>query len=75
MWVNRYLTKETRTHVPKFKTFLRNNQDLLKLWYEDVNSVLEERIAFPMRVIRFMCSAAILFIACYAIVDPQGSYY
>ena len=34
MWVHKFITKETRTQVPKFKTFLRNNQDLLKLWYE-----------------------------------------
>ena len=75
MWVKKFITKETRTQVPKFNTFLRNNQDLLKLWYEDVNCPLEERIPFPMRVIRFLCSFAILFVWVYAFVNPQGSYY
>ena len=75
MWVQKFITKETRTQVPKFKTFLRNNQDLLKLWYEDTTTRVEERMAFPMRVIRFLTSTAILFVFVYAIVNPQGSYY
>ena len=70
MWVQKFITKETRTNVPRFKTFLRLNQDLLKLWYEDTTTQYEERIQFPMRVIRFLTSTAILFVFVYAFVFP-----
>ena len=56
--------------MPKFKTFLRNNQDLLKLWYEDTATRIEERMAFPMRVIRFLTSTSLLFVFVYAFVNP-----
>lgn len=62
MWAYKFLHKETRLQVPKFRTFFFQNQDLLKLWYEDeTEMVLEDRVPFYMRVMKYMASLCILF--------------
>lgn len=35
MWAYKFLVKETRLQVPKYRTFFFQNQELLNLWYED----------------------------------------
>ena len=35
MWAYRYINKETRLQVPTFKTFIKQNHDILKLWCEE----------------------------------------
>lgn len=56
--------------MPKLKTFLIQNHDLLKLWFEDQLEPLEERVFFPLRILRFIAQVSILFIFVYAIIDP-----
>lgn len=75
MWAYKYARKETRLQVPKFKNFMKQNHDLLKLWYEDTQEQLEERIGFLLRCLRFLTGFLILFLAVYLIIDPRDNYY
>lgn len=75
MWVYKFAKKETRLQSPKFFTFLKENHDLLKLWFEDMHEPLEQRISFVLRFLRFVTTFFILFIATFALIHPQDEYY
>jgi hypothetical protein len=75
MWIYKYAKKETRLQVPKFSTFLKQNHDLLKLWFEDTHEKLEDRISFILRVLRFVTSFFILFCFTYILINPKDTYY
>lgn len=53
MWAYKYTQKETKLYVPKFNSFFFQNQDILKLWYEDQSEPLEDRVGFAMRVFKY----------------------
>lgn len=59
--------------MPKLKTFLIQNHDLLKLWFEDQLEPFEDRMIFPLRILRFLATTFLLFIFVYVIIDPQDS--
>ena len=71
MWSYKYLNKDTKLHVPKFKTFFFQNQELLNLWYEDETEPLEERIHFAMRCLKYVAHLFILFVLIIAIIDAR----
>ncbi len=71
MWAYKFLRKDTRLQVPTFKTFMRQNHDLLKLWFEEEHEPLEERINFILRVFRFLVYIMILIIIEYALINPN----
>ena len=75
MWVYKYSKKETRYHVPKYWTYLKENQDALKMWFEDMADDPKERIPFSLRVIQYFISVCILYVFVYAFINPQGEYY
>jgi hypothetical protein len=62
MWAYKFLQKDTKLDVPKFKTFVYQNQDLLKLWYEDEQERLEDRISFAMRCLKYGAHLCILLV-------------
>jgi hypothetical protein len=61
--------------VPKLKTFLLQNHDLMKVWFEDQLEPLSQRMYFPLRILRFTATICILFIITYAMIDPQDAYF
>lgn len=75
MWAQRFIKKETRTQVPTFRKFLTQNHDLLKLWFEDSLEAPEDRMTFPLRILRFLATTCLLFIFVYAIIYPRDVYY
>jgi hypothetical protein len=75
MWVYKYSQEKSRTQVPKFWTFLRQNHDVFKLWFEDVTEAIEDRISFPLRLIRFISTQCLLFIFIYIFIGPKDGYY
>lgn len=75
MWAQKFINKETRTQVPKLKTFLIQNHDLLKLWFEDQLESFEDRMIFPIRILRFVATTCILFIFVYLMIDPQDTFF
>lgn len=76
MWAYKFLHKETRLQVPKFKTFFFQNQDLLKLWYEDeTETVLEDRVPFYMRAMKYMATLTILFSVLVLLMFSKDSEY
>ena len=75
MWVYKFVNKETRTQVPTFWTFLRTNHETIKMWLENTTEVVEMRIHFALRVMRWLVSLCILFLFVYAMINPQGGYY
>lgn len=75
MWAYKFIKKETRLQVPSFKTFLKQNHDILKLWCEEVQEPLEERIIFPLRILRFVVYFFMLFLLIVGLINPQDSYY
>ena len=75
MWLYKYIDKGTRTQVPTFKTFLRENHDTVKMWLENTTEPEERRISFSLRVLRWLVSFCFLFLFVYALIDPQGGYY
>ena len=75
MWAYKYLHKETKLQVPKFKTFFYQNQDLLKLWYEDMEQPLEDRVNFYMRSLKYIAHLSILFIILIALNDSQDEEF
>ena len=70
MWAYKFMKKETRLQVPSFSTFLKENHDLLKLWCEEVSEPLEDRIIFPLRILRFATYFFLLFLIVVALIDP-----
>lgn len=75
MWAYKYLNEDTRLHVPTFRTFLRQNHDIFKLWCEEVWEPLENRTNFMLRIIRFATYFFMLFLLVCALVDPKDRYY
>ena len=75
MWVYKFINKETRTQVPSLWTFLRSNQETIKMWLENITEPIDLRIHFSLRVIRWLTSLCILFLFVYAMIAPQGRYY
>ena len=75
MWVYKFSNERTRTQVPKFWTFLRQNHDLLKLWMEDVYEEVEDRFSFFLRVVRFITVQCMLFVIVFALMAPDDSYF
>ena len=69
MWAYKFINKDTRLHVPSFKTFFFQNQELLQLWYEDETVELEERVSFAMRCLRYSGHLFILFVALVKVID------
>lgn len=51
------------------------NHDLLKLWFEDQSEKVVNRLSFSLRVIKWIASLCILYIATYLLINPQNSYY
>lgn len=70
MWVYKIMRKDTRSQVPNFKIFLRQNHDLMKFWYEEESEQVEDRIIFLLRAIRFMCYLMLLYILVNLIISP-----
>lgn len=69
MWAYKFLQKETKLQVPRFKTFFYQNQDLLVLWYEDQNEPVEDRIPFSMRCLKYVAHMCILFAIMVALIN------
>jgi Ni,Fe-hydrogenase maturation factor len=61
--------------VPKLGTFYIQNHDLLKLWFEDQLETHQDRMFFPLRILRFLTQTCILFIFVYVIIGPQDTYF
>jgi hypothetical protein len=70
MWAHKFIRKETRQQVPKYKTFIMQNHDLLKMWFEDMAEPIQDRCVFGIRFIRWLASLAILFIMTYTVIAP-----
>ena len=75
MWVYKYIDKQTRTQVPSYWTFMRSNQDLIKMWLENTTIPVADRIGFSLRLIRWIVSICILFLFVDALIAPEGSYF
>ena len=75
MWAYKFLKKSTRLQVPTYSNFLKQNHDLLKCWCEEEHEPLDERIMFPLRVIRFICYMMLILIFIHVLVDPKDKYY
>jgi hypothetical protein len=75
MWAHKFIRKETRSHVPKYKTFIFQNHDLLKMWFEDMAETQEDRCSFCIRGLRWLAGVAILFIFTYLVISPQDKYF
>lgn len=75
MWVYKFADKETRNQVPTLNTFLRGNQDTIKMWLENTTETVAWRVHFSLRLLHWLVSVCILFLTVYALVDPKGSYY
>lgn len=75
MWAYKFIKKETRLQVPSFSTFLKQNHDILKLWCEEVHEPVEDRIIFPLRILRFTNYFFLLFLIIVALIGPQDKYY
>jgi hypothetical protein len=75
MWAFKLAKKETRTIVPSYRNFMEENQDSLKLWFEEMREVPDERSSFLVRLIKFLTHIAILFIMLYVLINPKDSYY
>jgi len=75
MWAYKYVNQETRLHVPSFKTFLKQNHDILKLWCEEEQEPLDVRTNFSLRILRFTAYLFMLFLIVCALINPQDRYY
>ena len=75
MWAYRYINKETRLQVPTFKTFIKQNHDILKLWCEEIQEPMDERVNFTLRIFRFATYCFLLFLIVILLVAPQDLYY
>jgi hypothetical protein len=75
MWAYKFIKKDTRLQVPSFWTFLKQNHDILKLWCEEVQEPPDERIIFPLRIIRFGTYFFLLFLIVTALIHPRDIYY
>jgi hypothetical protein len=75
MWAYKFIKKETRLQVPTFNTFLKQNHDILKLWCEEVQEPLEDRMMFGLRILRFTNYFFLLFLIVVALVNPQEEFY
>lgn len=71
MWAYKYLKKDTKLQVPKMKTFFYQNQDLLRLWYEDENEPMEDRISFGLRCLKYLGHLCILFSTVFAFINSE----
>lgn len=47
----------------------------MKLWFEEVTELPDERNTFLVRLIKFSTHVAILFMLMYVIIAPQDAYY
>ena len=54
MWIYKLYNEKTRTQVPKFWVFLRQNHSLIKWWLEDIYEDFEDRFSFFLRTIKFI---------------------
>lgn len=75
MWAYKFLQKDTKLQVPKFKTFVYQNQDLLKLWYEDESEPLEDRISFAMRCLKYGAQICMQMTILYAFINSRDLFY
>jgi hypothetical protein len=75
MWIYKFSRPATRTQVPKFTTFLRQNHDLMKLTMEDVYDNVEDRFMFFLRVVRFLAIQMIQFVIVFALLKPEDGYF
>lgn len=75
MWAYKFIQKDSRLHVPRFKTFFYQNQEILRLWYEDENEPLEDRIPFYARSLKYIGHLCILFIILMALINAQDDVY
>jgi len=75
MWAYKFLNKDSRLYVPTLKTFLKQNHDLLKLWFEEEHEPPDERINFWIRMLRFITYLLLAVVMEYALIDPQDKYY
>jgi hypothetical protein len=60
--------------VPKSRTFLRQNHDLIKFWLEEIYEEYEDRFSFLLRLMRLLCSVCPLFIVTFWMHEPKDSY-
>jgi hypothetical protein len=75
MWAYKVLRKDTRWQIPKFRIFLKQNNDFLKFWCEEEWELPEDRINFLLRFLRFICYFFLLFVFVNIIINPKDSYY
>ena len=75
MWVYKFIDKKTRYQVPTYWTFLRSNQDSVKMWLENTTVPVSDRVGFSLRVIRWFVSTCILFLLIFSLIGPEGSYF
>jgi hypothetical protein len=75
MWAYKYVHKDTKLEVPRFRTFFYQNQDLLKLWYEDESEPVEDRVSFSMRCLKYIAHLCILCIILFALISPEDAEF
>lgn len=61
--------------MPSFRTFLKQNHDILKLWCEEDHEPLENRTNFGLRILRFTTYFFMLFLIVCGLVGPQDRFY
>ena len=75
MWAYKYIQKETKLEVPKFKVFLFQNQDLLKLWYEDESEPMEDRISFAMRFLKYSVELFMQLVILFVLLNSKDEEF
>ena len=75
MWAYEFVKKDTRYKVLTLKTFMKQNHDLPKLWYEEEHIPKEIRTNFYLRFWKFFTLINFLVIFVYTLIDFQDDYY
>ena len=75
MWAYEFAKKDTRYKVLSLKTFLLQNHDLPKVWFEEDHLPKEIRTNFYLRFLKFFTLVNFLVIFVYTFINFQDEYY
>ena len=75
MWACRFLKPKTRSIIPTFKNFLKQNHDIPKLWFEETFLEVAFRTHFFFRIFKFVSYLSMYFIIMVLLMDIKDKEY
>ena len=75
MWAYNFMWKNSRSQVPRLKSFLKVNHDLPKCWCEQTYLPTEDRSPFILRLLRFLVGLSVLLMCTILFLAPKDEYY